>query len=330
MDDECPSASVFPWYTFPSSPSDNVVDLPLPYYDLDDDDGSVLEPIVDIVSDPVLYSDSYSMDPTSHYLYALDLCLQETQSNCSTFYTETVVFSPGPLLLAHMDAGSMANTTNRSDYLWDFKLLHSSATTLRVADDTPYHPTGIGFLKVPTLGLPSFLLIHTFYTPSLPATILSPASITSDAGYIGYTSFARLDGQDCYLTLHGSPPTSEEIVFPLQFGHGLLFTHALIAPSAAHSSASLRQVSCQESSSYPLLFLFNILLSNSYLICGISILGISIGVPLLICIALLSVSPKFPYLTTLISVLSVWLLRFTMPCKVMRILDMPLNAIKAC
>ena len=111
MDDECPSASVFPWYTFPSSPSDNV-DLPLPYYDLDDDDGSVLEPIVNIVSDPVLYSDSYSMDPTSHYLYALDLCLQETQSNHSTFYTETVVFSPGPLLLAHMDVGSMVNTTN--------------------------------------------------------------------------------------------------------------------------------------------------------------------------------------------------------------------------
>jgi len=239
----------FSWYTTPSFPSDDVVDLSLPYYDLDDDDGSVLEPIVDIVSDPVLYSDSYSMDPTSHYLYALDLHLQETQSNHSTFYAETVVFSPDSLLLAHMDAGSMANTTNRSDYLWDFKLLHGSVTTLHVADDTPHHPTGVGFLKVPTLGLPGFLLIRTFYTPSLPATILSPASITSDAGYIGYTSFARLDGQDCYLTLHGSPPTSEEIVFPLQFCHGLLFTHALIAPSTALSSASLRQVSCQENSS---------------------------------------------------------------------------------
>ncbi len=228
----------FPLVYIPIVSSDNV-DLPLPYYNLDDDDGSVLEPIVDIVPDPVLYSDSYSMDPTSHYLYALDLCLQETQSNRSTFYTETAIFSPGPLLLAHMDVGSMANTTNQSDYLWDFNLLHSSTTTLRVADDTPHHPTGVGYLKVPTLGPPSFLLIRTFYTPSLLATILSTASITSDAGCIGYTSFAKLDGQDCYLTLHGSPPVSDEIVFPLQFCHGLLFTHALIAPSTAHSSASL-------------------------------------------------------------------------------------------
>ncbi len=82
-------------------------------------------------------------------------------------------------------------------------------------------------------------MIRTFYTLSLLATILSPASITSDAGYIGYTSFAKLDGQDCYLTLHGSPPTSEEVVLPLQFHHGLLFTHALIAPSTANSSTSL-------------------------------------------------------------------------------------------
>ncbi len=105
------SSTFFPWCISPLSSSDDD-DLPLLYYDLDTDDGSVLEPIVDIVSDPVLYSDSYSIDPTSHYLYALDLCLQETQSNCSTFYTETAVFSPGPLLLAHMDVGSMANTTN--------------------------------------------------------------------------------------------------------------------------------------------------------------------------------------------------------------------------
>ena len=208
------SSTVFPWCTSSPSSSDDD-DLPLLYYDIDADDDSVLKPIVDIVSDPVLYSNSYSIDPTSHYLYALDLCLQETQSNHSTFYTETAVFPPGPLLLMHMDVGSMANTTNRSDYLWDFSSLHGSNTTLCVADDTPHQPTGIGFLKVPTLGLPGFLMIRTFYTPSLPATILSPASITSDAGYISYTSFAKLDSQDCCLMLHGSPSVSDDIVFPL-------------------------------------------------------------------------------------------------------------------
>jgi len=33
-----------------------------------------------------------------------------------------------------------------------------------------------------------------FYTPSLPATILSQASIASDLKCCGYTSFANIDG----------------------------------------------------------------------------------------------------------------------------------------
>ena len=111
VDSSSSSSTVFPWNTFSPSSSDDD-DLPLLCYDLDADDGSVLEPIVDIISDPVLYSDSFSIDPTSHYLYALDLHLQETQSSHSTFYTETAVFPPGPFLLEHMDAGFMANTTN--------------------------------------------------------------------------------------------------------------------------------------------------------------------------------------------------------------------------
>jgi len=222
----------FPWCTFLSSSSDDT-DLPLLYYNLDADDGSVLEPIVDIVSDPILYSDSYSIDPTSHYLYALDLCLQEMQSNPS-FCTETAISPPGPLLLMHMDVGSMANTTNQPDYLWDFSSLHGSNTTLRVADDTPHHPTAwCGLFESSNTWPPWFSIDSHFLHLILPATILSPASITSDADCIGYTSFAKLDGQDCCLMLHWSPPVYDDIVLPLQFCHGLLFTHALIAPLPA-------------------------------------------------------------------------------------------------
>jgi len=76
--------SVFPWSDI-SSLSNNSSDPPLlsiPYYDLDDaTPGSMLEPTVDIVPDPVLLSESFSVDPTSKYLYALDLHLQETRSD---------------------------------------------------------------------------------------------------------------------------------------------------------------------------------------------------------------------------------------------------------
>jgi len=222
--------SVFPWSDISSSSVDSS-DPPLlsfPSYDLDDaTPGSTLEPTVDIVPDPVLLSDSFSVDPTSKYLYALDLHLQETRSDRSTFYHQHAVFSQGPHLLAHMDAGSMASTTNHLDYLLDFHSLQGSTTTLHIADDTPHHPTGVGYLKVPTLGSPGYLLVRTFYTPSLPVTILLPASITSDAGCIGYTSFAKLDGHECCLTLHTASSTSDDITFPLQLQHGLLFTHAL-------------------------------------------------------------------------------------------------------
>jgi len=46
--------------------------------------------------------------------------------------------------------------------------------------------------------------------------------------------------------LHGSPSVSDDIVFPLQFCHGLLFTHALIASLPDRPSASLLQCFCQD------------------------------------------------------------------------------------
>jgi len=149
----------------------------------------------------------------------------------------------------HMDAGSMANTTNHTNYLWDFHSLVGSIMTLCVADDSPHHPTGVGHLRVPTLGTPGFIMVRTFYMPSLPATILSPAAITSDSGCLGYSSFAHLDGHDCCLTLHGSTSTSD-ITFSLQLCHGLLFTHAL----SLSSSSSVQQCLCSEDKNPPIPF----------------------------------------------------------------------------
>jgi len=204
----------------------------LPYYDLDDDYDSVIEPSVDFIANERVTTPNL-IDPTSKYLYALDLHLFETNSDRMQFYADPLPINEH-ILQAHMDAGSMMNTTNHVDYLWDFKPLQNVTTTLRVADDTPHHPIGIGFLKVPTHGSPDYLLVQTFYTPTLPATILSPASITTATGCQSYTSFANLNGRDCYLTLHGYSD-NPDITFPLQFRNGLLFTRDLLSPSSTVS-----------------------------------------------------------------------------------------------
>jgi len=197
----------------------------VPYYDLDNgDDDSIIEPSLAIVSTSLNTPYPEIVDPTLQYLYALDLQLQMNKSNQDDFY-KSPLHNDSDQLLAHMDAGSMASMTDQLDFLSEFQSLQDTATTLWVADDTPHYPIGIGYLKVPTIDPPGYTSVRTFYTPSLPVTILSPTSIASNLKCLGYSSFANLEGQNCCLTLHGSEDT--KITFPLQLQHGLLFTQTL-------------------------------------------------------------------------------------------------------
>jgi len=197
----------------------------VPYYDLDNgDDDSIIEPSLNIVSTSSTTPYPEIVDPTLQYLYALDLQLQLNKSNWDDFY-KSPLHNDSDQLLAHMDAGSMASTTDQLNFLLDCQSLQDTAPTLRVANNTPHYPTGVGYLKIPTIDPPGYASVRTFYTPSLPATILSPTSTASDLKCLGYSSFANLDGQNCCLTLHGSEDT--KITFPLQLQHGLLFTQTL-------------------------------------------------------------------------------------------------------
>ncbi len=133
----------------------------IPFYDLDnggDADDFVIEPTVTVIADTTSSPTHLLVNPASKYLYALDLHLQDTKSDHMSFYHMSPSLG-NQHLLAHMDAGSMASTTNRSDYLWEFQPLDSLDTTLRVADDTAHHPAGIGFLKEPIIDKPGFLLV---------------------------------------------------------------------------------------------------------------------------------------------------------------------------
>jgi hypothetical protein len=105
----------------------------------------------------------------------------------SEFYLQISAVTPellGPTapLRAHTDGGSMATTTNRKEYLWDYRDLspEERRPVLRVADSRAHHPIGIGSLHVPTTGTCATGGYHVatcYYTPSLPATILSPRAV---------------------------------------------------------------------------------------------------------------------------------------------------------
>jgi len=54
----------------------------IPFYDLDDNDGSIIEPSIDILPpDPTSHSQYTTVDPASCCLYALDLRLQATKTD---------------------------------------------------------------------------------------------------------------------------------------------------------------------------------------------------------------------------------------------------------
>jgi len=96
-------------------------------------------------------------------------------------------------LFAHMDAGSMASTTDWLDFLSDFQSLHDTTPTLH----TPCYPTGAGYLKVPTIDPPGYTSVWTFYTPSLLATILLISNVLASlALQISMVKIAVLHSMD--------------------------------------------------------------------------------------------------------------------------------------
>lgn len=85
-------------------------------------------------------------------------------------------------LRLHMDGGSQVTTTDQLDQLWWPTMVapfDASTPILKVADRTPHRPTGFNWLCVPTKSDQDdtgHTFIKSWYTPSLPVTIMPPPS----------------------------------------------------------------------------------------------------------------------------------------------------------
>jgi hypothetical protein len=243
-----PMAAELGWTTIPHDTDDNF-GFSLLHALTDADSAQSLSSSMTYLDSPVdLPTDLPTNYTSSALLHALDVHLSVNAISRSEFYLQISAIAPellGPNapLRAHTDGGSMATTTNRRDYLWEYRALSSTEQrpVLRVADARAHRPVGIGFLRVPTKGSKhGFHPVRCYYTPSLPATILSPSAMAREHHCTGgYTTTLTFDGQDCCV--HLIRPGSNElgdIVIPQVLIHDLLFTLPL-ARNPARTNADV-------------------------------------------------------------------------------------------
>ena len=147
--------------------------------------------------------------------------------------THSVHLSKALAPRGHVDGGAMATTTNRLEYIWSYHEFSDEArdtrvTRLKVADDTIHIPTGCGFLKIPCESGPGFMFVETYYTPEIPATLVSPDAICRRAGCWGYSTSTNIVNHRADLQIRCN---NNSILFSLREIKGLLFTESMIAPT---------------------------------------------------------------------------------------------------
>jgi hypothetical protein len=192
-------------------------------------------------------SDPSSLQLRLHELHALDPLLRETKQSRSAFYQDLSRRDSEDSCTkgrAHVDGGAQTSTTDQLHLLWHYTEFSSDrkVPTLRVADETPHYPTGYGYLKTPSLTGNGYHMVACFYTPTLPATLISPDRIGKAFKCEGYSTLSLFkQKQQCELRLHHCQRDSQDLLFPLTSIRGLLFTDLLVTPTdAEHVSARPR------------------------------------------------------------------------------------------
>jgi len=197
-----------------------------------------------LTDDELLALSINELTPAQRALHALDLHLSETKISHSEFYSAQQSVQ-GTSLRGHMDGGAQASTTDCLDYLFHYRSLPAKSATLKVADNTPHYPIGSGYLRVAAYTVSGYIMVPTFYTPTLPATIVSPSDLGSKLGCSSFTTFASLSDMECCLTLHHCQRHSQDIRIPLTVVRGLLYTADLQRPTPHEHESSFSVLSLQ-------------------------------------------------------------------------------------
>ena len=120
---------------------------------------------------------------------------------------------------AHTDGGALATTCNQLRYLWCYRqftyIKRKRAPRLKVADDTIHVPTGIGYIRIPCETDPGFVFVRCYYTPEIPATILSPHDLARIYECKGYTTYSDIANNRATMSLVDCARCNSSIDFNL-------------------------------------------------------------------------------------------------------------------
>lgn len=180
--------------------------------------------------------------PATRALHALGSQIRDMKLSHSARYHElrqidTVIGSKTDVV-AHIDAGAMTSTTDLLKLLWHVTDISIGSIVLAVADGHKHYPTKLGYLRVSThTGNDGSTLIPCYYTPTLPATIISPDAAGRSLHCQGYTSVSTFDGSLCNVTLRHCRRSAQDVVIPATLRRGLLFTDPLLLPSKAERTS---------------------------------------------------------------------------------------------
>ena len=172
-------------------------------------------------------------------LYGLNDMMQILRMDAVTYYEmlqlteDTLSDEVAPR--GHVDGGSRVTTTSRKEYLWGYRPASEAERemlpSLQVADGTKHKPSGHGYIKIPARYPHGHMYVPAYYTPEIPATIVSPDSMGKAYACQGYMTFSDFQGNASILELNKCGDTSETIKIDLERIRGLLFTDALVMPT---------------------------------------------------------------------------------------------------
>lgn len=93
-----------------------------------------------------------------------------------------------------VDGGAMASTLNHLDYMFQYRDFSNNelgcVPLLCVTNDTTHCPRGMGYLCIPTSGTKQHVELECYYTPEIPAMIVSPDAIGKYLGCQGYQTYS--------------------------------------------------------------------------------------------------------------------------------------------
>jgi hypothetical protein len=198
---------------------------------------------IPILSTGILQNDENTIsDSPTIVLSDLDDKINELGISTTEFYDR---LRPDPVehtsIRAHFDGGSMASTTDQLQCPWYFCKYKTTehVRLLQVADNHRHHPIGIGFLCLKTSDKNN-CFIRCLFTPTLPATIISPHDAGIQYRCIGYSCESKFDGSHCSLRLQFPPDRNQpDISFDLQLIRGLLFSDHVIVPTAQQHATNV-------------------------------------------------------------------------------------------